>query len=220
MVSTKKHVYFVNAVRLYSNDIKNSMSYIERKQRGKEKIKKDILEAALKIAIKDGWQSVTIRKIADSIEYTPPIVYEHFENKEALLQEIILSGFINLNKKFNKAKNEEQDPRKLLLEYSLIHWDFACNNRELYKLMFSLERATQNEEAVRGLFLFKENFMQITGKKEAEDVMPLILNWICLIIGTEAIMMHFESVKKTHGIDTDPRQLYIEFINRFISSIS
>jgi len=32
---------------------------------------------------------VTIRKIADSIEYTPPIVYEHFENKEDLFKAVI-----------------------------------------------------------------------------------------------------------------------------------
>ncbi len=60
------------------------MSSIERKIRQKENLREGILQAAKKIAVNEGWQAVTIRKIADEIEYTPPIVYEHFANKEAV----------------------------------------------------------------------------------------------------------------------------------------
>ena len=39
-----------------------------------------------------------MRKIADAIEYSAPVVYDHFENKEAILFEISLQGFKLLQK--------------------------------------------------------------------------------------------------------------------------
>ncbi|HRX31691.1 MAG TPA: hypothetical protein P5349_07350 [Tenuifilaceae bacterium] len=48
------------------------MGHVERRKKEKENIRKGILDAALKIAMSDGWGAVTIRKIADVIEYTPP----------------------------------------------------------------------------------------------------------------------------------------------------
>ena len=107
------------------------MSYIERRQKEKEDIKQSILEAARKIAAKEGWHALTIRKIADEIEYTPPIVYEYFENKEDLIREIIDAGFVKLGKEISAARQSETDPHKLLMKLSLIHWDFAFNNVEL-----------------------------------------------------------------------------------------
>ena len=79
------------------------MSHIERRLRAKEETKQSILAAARKIAGKEGWQAVTIRKIADEIEYTPPIVYEYFENKEALFKELIYFGFRLMHKDIEKA---------------------------------------------------------------------------------------------------------------------
>jgi AcrR family transcriptional regulator len=46
------------------------MSHIERRQKEKEEIKQSILDAARKIAAEEGWNALTIRKIADEIEYT------------------------------------------------------------------------------------------------------------------------------------------------------
>ena len=46
------------------------MGHIERRLRAKEEMKQSILDAAREIAAKEGWQAVTIRKIADKIEYS------------------------------------------------------------------------------------------------------------------------------------------------------
>lgn len=43
-------------------------------------------------------------KIADAIEYSAPVVYDHFENKEAILFEISLQGFKLLQKDLIKAQ--------------------------------------------------------------------------------------------------------------------
>ncbi|MEL6653646.1 MAG: helix-turn-helix domain-containing protein [Bacteroidota bacterium] len=58
----------------------------------KEKNREAIMEAALEIAREESWEKVTIRKIADRILYTPPIVYEHFKNKDDLLKQLVERG--------------------------------------------------------------------------------------------------------------------------------
>ena len=63
------------------------MGHIERRQKEKEEMRKRIMDTTLKIAVSEGWDAVTIRKIANAIEYTPPIVYEHFKNKEDLFDD-------------------------------------------------------------------------------------------------------------------------------------
>jgi Bacterial regulatory proteins, tetR family len=49
--------------------------------------------AAREIAIEDGWEAVTIRRIADRLEYTSPIRYKHFSGKDGLLVELARDGF-------------------------------------------------------------------------------------------------------------------------------
>ena len=64
------------------------MGIKERRDRERQELKQAILEAAREIAAREGWQAVTIRKVADRIEYSPPTIYEHFANKEAILIEL------------------------------------------------------------------------------------------------------------------------------------
>jgi len=191
------------------------MGHLERKLRDKENIKNSIQKAALDIANAEGWQAVTIRRIAEEIEYTTSIVYGHFESKEALLSEIINTGFISLNHEFEKILSKEMDPKKQLLHLSLINWDFALSNKELYKLMFNFGKPS-NLNAIRGKDLMKEIFAKITGRNK-KTIDSIVLNWICLRRGAINMIMEF------HGDELDMkklRKLYIEFMERFISSIS
>jgi AcrR family transcriptional regulator len=195
------------------------MNRTERKRLVKEDIKKDILDAALKILVNEGVQSVTIRKIADAIEYTPPIVYEYFESKDAIFKELMLSGFRTIYQRFGESCAGEQDPQKLLIKLSLIHWDFAVENKELYRLMFILDRPLVCEETIKGMSLMKEFFMKISGKNK-DEVMLLIFNWTCLLNGTISTISNFEIQPEAIKFGIDPREIFINFIDRFISSIS
>ncbi len=196
------------------------MGHIERKQRVKEETKSRILEAALKIAAEEGWGSVTIRKIAQQIEYTPPIVYEYFKNKDDLLNEIVKDGFRTLHSQFEEERELEKDPKRLLMKLSLIHWKFAFENEELYQIMFSLERPVHDEEALARFFAIKELFMKLTGENE-DDVMEIIFNWICLINGTISAFMKMKMPPPDHvKVIHEPRDVFIGFIYRFLNSIT
>jgi AcrR family transcriptional regulator len=73
------------------------MGIAERKIRQKEEVRSSILKAAWRLVETEGWQALSIRKIADAIEYSAPVIYDHFENKEAILLEFTRRGFQQLN---------------------------------------------------------------------------------------------------------------------------
>ena len=58
------------------------MGIAERK--GKERAEREsrIVAAARVIAEREGWDAVTIRRLAEEIEYSQPVLYSHFENRE------------------------------------------------------------------------------------------------------------------------------------------
>ncbi len=114
------------------------MGIAERKIRQKEEFRTSILEAAWMLVITDGWQSLSIRKIADAIEYSIPVIYNHFENKEAILLEFTKEGFQKLADSLQLVKEKHREPAVQLEAIAHAYWDFAFEHKEYYQLMFGL----------------------------------------------------------------------------------
>ena len=93
------------------------MGITERKKRQNEEMRKAILEASWKLVVNNGWQALSIRKIADAIEYSAPVIYDHFANKEAILLELTRHGFQKLNLRLAEAAGEEDTPKERLLRW-------------------------------------------------------------------------------------------------------
>ncbi|HUC79353.1 MAG TPA: TetR/AcrR family transcriptional regulator [Flavisolibacter sp.] len=104
-------------------------------------MKAAILDTAWKLVKSEGWQSLSIRKIADAIEYSVPVIYDHFKNKEAILFEFAKEGFQLLTAKICKAKETCTNPEDQIRALADAYWDFAFRNQEHYQLMFSLGMA-------------------------------------------------------------------------------
>lgn len=117
------------------------MGIIERRQRQKEEVRKDIITTAWDMVRKDGWQALSIRKIAEAIEYSVPVIYDHFENKEAILIEFGKKGFRKLADRLEEARDEHKDPAIQIKAMADAYWEFAMNNQQLYQLMFGIGMA-------------------------------------------------------------------------------
>jgi AcrR family transcriptional regulator len=117
------------------------MGIAERRLRQKEEVKTAILATAWQVVKKDGWQSLSIRKIAEAIEYSVPVIYDHFDNKEAILLEFTRQGFELLFKKLERTKEKYDDPAEQLKAIALAYWNFAFKNKEHYQLMFGIGMA-------------------------------------------------------------------------------
>lgn len=114
------------------------MGIAERKIRQKEEVRSSILDAAWKLVEKEGWQSLSIRKIAEAIEYSSPVIYDHFENKEAILLEFTRRGFRQLNEQLTTAKDKFSNPEQQIEAIAYAYWKFAFNHKEYYQLMYGL----------------------------------------------------------------------------------
>src|ERR1700712_2703940 len=98
------------------------MGITERKIRQKEEVYSSILRASWKIVEKEGWQALSIRKIAEAIEYSAPVIYDHFENKEAILLEFTKQGFKLLNERLLKAKKKFSTPEQQIEAIAYAYW--------------------------------------------------------------------------------------------------
>lgn len=114
------------------------MSISDRKLRQKGEVRASILDAAWELVVTDGWASLSIRKIADAIEYSVPVIYTHFDGKDAILLEFNRKGFKLLSQKLVDAKAGKPGPREEIIAMAHAYWSFAFLNREYYQLMFGL----------------------------------------------------------------------------------
>jgi AcrR family transcriptional regulator len=117
------------------------MGITERRLREKEKIRAAILATAWQMVKEEGWQSLSVRRIADAIEYSVPVIYDHFENKEAILVEFGNEGFRLLSKKVQQAREKHSDPLHQLRAMADAYWNFALKNKEYYRLMYGVGMA-------------------------------------------------------------------------------
>jgi len=72
------------------------MGIAERREREKENLRQEILDAASELFAKEGYANVSMRKIADKIEYSPTTIYLYFKDKVDLLNQICEETFGHL----------------------------------------------------------------------------------------------------------------------------
>lgn len=114
------------------------MGIAERKHRMKEEVRCLILETAWNQILEEGVNALSIRKIAEAIEYSVPVIYTHFESKDAILGEFMRKGYGLLYNMMTEAKGAHTDPNKQLEAMALAYWTFAHDNKAYYQLMFGV----------------------------------------------------------------------------------
>src|SRR5690349_13484924 len=72
------------------------MGIAERREREKEALRTRIVEAARDIVSEEGLDALSMRAIAERIEYSPATIYLYFRDKDALLREVVEEGFHRL----------------------------------------------------------------------------------------------------------------------------
>lgn len=107
----------------------------ERREREREEIRTLILDAARELFASEGVESVTMRRIADRIEYSPTAIYFHFRDKESLLAELCDFDFRNFAQGFNEIALIP-DPVERLRTAGRAYVEFGLRNPSHYRLMF------------------------------------------------------------------------------------
>lgn len=141
-----------------------------RREREREALRSRILEAARELFRREDYHSVSLRKIADLIEYSPTTIYLYFKDKHALVMELVAEGFAILLERMLRGKRP--DPLETLLESGKEYLKFSLEEPHYYRLMFQLqdqelnERCRENEERVSdGCFSY---LIETIGRLRAE----------------------------------------------------
>lgn len=165
------------------------MGITERKESEKKKIRSRILHAAMKLFLEKGFENVTIRRIAELIEYSPATIYLYFKNKDDILYALYREGFEELYRR-QQTILTIKDPLKRLRKHGEVYLSFALENPEYYDLMFimrgPIKKIKENEEwemALRSYESLKENIKGCVDtsviRKAKMDVITFSL-WSCI----------------------------------------
>jgi AcrR family transcriptional regulator len=107
----------------------------ERRAREKARVHERILDAAQALFTRHGYEAVTMRRIAEKVEYTPTALYFHFQNKEALLQELSDRAALALGVEFGRLRSVK-DPLERVRRMGKAYIQFALAHPNEYRLLF------------------------------------------------------------------------------------
>ncbi len=114
------------------------LSIAERKGRQRAEREHRIVAAARLVAEGEGWSAVTIRRLADRIEYSQPVLYSHFENRDAIVAAVAVEGFGELATALRRAAHGADDHQDALGNVARAYLAFARAHPATYEAMFSL----------------------------------------------------------------------------------
>ncbi len=111
------------------------MGVKERRAREKSETRDKILDAARDLFISEGYDGVSMRKVAEKIEYSPTAIYVHFKDKEDLFQQLCREDFARLAEVFQSAAMP-LNPIDRLRFIGQTYVEFGIRYPNPYKLMF------------------------------------------------------------------------------------
>jgi AcrR family transcriptional regulator len=114
------------------------MGTMERRARDKAALRGRILDAAREIALREGFEGLTMRKLAAAVEYAPGTIYLHFAGRDAIARELCLEGYQALWTALEPAAGIA-DPRARLAALAGAFVGFGLAQRETYRLILMEE---------------------------------------------------------------------------------
>jgi AcrR family transcriptional regulator len=117
----------------------------ERRERERQDVRQKILEAAREILLSSGVEGMSMRKVAERIEYSPTTIYLHFTDKTALLEELLHSDFQALGAQFQRIARVG-DPVERLRQAGHAYIQFGLGHPNHYRTMFSVPGAKKSSD--------------------------------------------------------------------------
>jgi AcrR family transcriptional regulator len=118
------------------------MGVAERRARETKQLKQQILNAARELFVRDGYESVSMRKVAKKIEYSVGTIYHYFRDKDEILECLCEETFLKLhNEKMKVVQAMTGDPLQALKKGMETYIHFGLSNPEHYIVTFMLKAA-------------------------------------------------------------------------------
>jgi AcrR family transcriptional regulator len=122
------------------------MGITERKAKEKLEMRSLILRTAMRLFLDEGFEKVTLRRIAGKIEYSPATIYLYFKDKNEIIVALHKEGFEKFYS-LQKTILAVKDPWERLRQHAKAYMTFALENPEYYDLMFIMRAPIEKIKA-------------------------------------------------------------------------
>lgn len=183
------------------------MGITERREREREEVRRKILEAARELFTTLGYERVTMRAIAEAIEYSPTTIYNHFEDKNALVDALCDQDFGRLLASLAGAELPA-DPVERIRQLGRAYARFGLENPNHYRYMFMTpfeQKAGQDHElsvsGERAFGLLRDAVREAVRSGQFLPMEPLAaaqVLWASLH-GVVALLITYEPQRFPHG---------------------
>jgi AcrR family transcriptional regulator len=134
------------------------MGIKERQERDREAVRRSILDAARELFVSEGYENVSIRKIAEKIEYSPAAIYGYFPAKDDIFFALAEEGFRLLH----RPHDARSHTASALDEVRAMFWhfyQFSLEHPQYFALMF-VDRSVPSISRVYERFAFAREVKQ------------------------------------------------------------
>ena len=132
------------------------MGIKERQDRERQAVRQSILDAARDLFVAEGYRNVSIRKIAERIEYSPAAIYSYFPSKDDIFFALAEEGFRRLDNKVRAIAGPRRSAWKKSGRCWWAYYEFSKEQREFFELMFIDRSVPQITGQWTGLALVHE----------------------------------------------------------------
>jgi AcrR family transcriptional regulator len=146
------------------------MGIKERREKAKENLRQEIFDAASELFAKEGIANVSMRKIAEKIEYSPTTIYLYFKDKTTLLHQICEETFAKLAVEVTKIREETNDPLEILRGGMRAYIEFGLKHPNHYEVVFITPMETYFDEKFSSEYTFEDSMGKVAFEKLVESV--------------------------------------------------
>lgn len=144
------------------------MGIVERKERQKRGLRQEILSAALDVFANEGYHQLSMRKLAEKIEYSPTTIYLHFRDKAELFECVCEQTFAQLSDILKQIVQAAADPLDAFQQSCRAYVDFGLKHPDQYTVAFLLDSGQRQaplapEEVLQRFPKAMEAFYQLRG---------------------------------------------------------
>ncbi|MFO1318222.1 MAG: TetR/AcrR family transcriptional regulator [Burkholderiales bacterium] len=120
------------------------MGTTERRAREREEMRQRILDAARNLFASEGYEAVTLRKVADCIEYCPATIYKYFQDKDEMVRALCDQDIRDMMAKF-QPNLARKTPLERLYSFGLTYIRMGLEQPNHYRLMFMTPLLPQDD---------------------------------------------------------------------------
>jgi AcrR family transcriptional regulator len=110
------------------------VSTIDPRTRRKQVLRQKILDVSREILLSQGFAGLTMRRVAEAIDYSPAAIYLHFQSREQIAQELCFAGLRQLYERLQGVT--AKDPATRLSGYARAYLEYSQSDPETYRLIF------------------------------------------------------------------------------------